>query len=367
MLHLPKLLLDHGAITALPGELIALGILRPLLITDTGLRSCGTVARVCDVASSLADIFDGVTENPLYSDCDWAADRYRRAGCDGIVALGGGSVIDAAKLTAVLAGHGGCAIDYAGNMGSVDRRVVPLVAVPTTAGTGSEATPNAGVHRNASSAPTDFSSPHILPRLAICDPAMTSTLPPSLTAATGIDALTHCIEGYLAATVSPIVDAVALDGIARVCRHLDAARRDGHDQDARWHMMMAAFQGGVAIQKGLGPAHAIAISCGDQGVHHGKLSAIGLLASLDILADRFASKLKDVAAAMELRPGQAVKAGLAGLMQRLELPTTLAAAGYAILNLDELASHANASFFNATSSCHPSTEEYKSMIRSVAA
>lgn len=365
MLDLPRLLLDFGAVHALPEELSQLGIRKPLLISDPGLSACGVLARVRSAAPDIRDVFDRVTENPVLADCDAAAALYRAGDCDGIVALGGGSVIDASKLTAVIAGHGGQALDFATGSKQVTRAVVPLVVVPTTAGTGSEASSGAGVHPDSTSRTYGIASCFILPKLALCDPELTITLPPSLTAATGIDALTHCVEGYLATTVSPPADAMALDGIRRIVQYLERATRDGTEREARWHMMLAAFEGGAAIGKGLGPAHAIAICCGEQGVHHGKLSAIGLVASLSALEEPCAERLRDVAAAMGLAPGTTVRDGLLQLMRRLHLPVSLAEAGYKVHDLDELAASSAANWFNETSPYQPNAAEYKAMLGGV--
>ena len=367
-LQLPRLVLAFGAVAALPAELRLLGVRRPLLMSDAGLAACGVPARVRAAAPQIEAVFDRVTENPIFADCDAAAQLYREQSCDGIVALGGGSVIDAAKLTAVVAGAGGRAADYAGASERIDR-VAPILAMPTTAGTGSEATAGAGVHPDARSRTTGIGSPRIIPKTAICDPELALTLPPALTAATGIDALTHCVEGYLATSEAPLADVLALDGLARINRSLERATQDGADREARRDMTIAAFAGGAAIQKGLGPAHAIAIACGDQGVHHGKLSAMGLLASLEALeaqGEAHAVKLRDIARAMGLAPGVSVSAGLAALMTRLNLPTTLAAAGYRLGDLDNAAAHCAASHFNARSPYKPNAEQYKRMVETVA-
>lgn len=365
-LQLPKLLLASGAIGALPEELIQAGIHRPLLVTDRGIVDCGILAQVRGAVPGLNRIFDQVTENPVFADCDAAAGEFAQQGCDGIVALGGGSVIDAAKLTAVIAGQGGCAADYGGHSERITSKTVPLVAIPTTAGTGSEASAAAGVHPTSIERARGIGSPFIIPKLAICDPDLTHTLPPALTAATGIDAITHCIEGYLAITSAPIVDALALDGIGRIWKCLESAVRNGRASDARYQLMLAAFEGGVAITKGLGPAHAIAIACGDQGVHHGKLSALGLVASLELLADLCAPKLGDIAKVINLVPGASVREALLNLMRRVGLPDTLSAANYRIADLDTLASAAAATHFNATSPYKPTVAEYKTIIASIA-
>ena len=365
-LELPRLLLDFGAIMSLPDELDRLSIRTPLLMTDAGITACGILERVLGAAPAIDHVCDRIRENPVFADCDAAAAIYRDHDCDGIVALGGGSVLDAAKMTAVLAGQGGCAADFAGRSELISQAAAPIVAIPTTAGTGSEVSQSAGLHPDPVSRAVGIRSPFLMPRLTLCDPELTLTLPPGLTAATGIDALTHCVEGYLSTTPSPLADALALDGVRRAVAYLEAATLDGSDRTARWHMMAAAFAGGAAIGKGLGPAHAIAISCGDQGIHHGRLSAIGLLASLELLQEHCAPKLADIAVAMSLPTGETVRDWLSSFMHRLGLPTTLAQAGYRIGDLDILASACAASFFNATSPFKPGVAEYARVLTAVA-
>ncbi len=364
-LQLPRLQLHSGAVATLVQELQFLGVSKPLLMSDAGVSRCGIVERVLAFAPAGTIVFAEVTENPIFADCDRAAAAYVAGACDCIVALGGGSVIDAAKLTAVVAGHGGCAADFAGHSEKISHRVAPLIVIPTTAGTGSECSPGAGVHPDATSHAAAIGGPFIIPKAAICDPDLTLSLPPSLTAATGIDALTHCMEGYLATTFAPLIDVLALDGIRRIFENLEIVVRDGTHAQGRLELMTAAFAGGVAIQKGLGPAHAIALAFGDQGIHHGKLSAIGLLASLRALEAKQPEKLGAMAKAMGLPSGETARSGLHGLMVRLGLPTSLESAGYKIGPIDDLAAFCAVSHFNRTSPYQPSADAYAQMITSI--
>ena len=364
-LQLPRLQLHDGAVQTLPFELLFHGVAKPLLMSDAGVSKCGIVDRVLRFAPKDTVVFDRVTENPIFADCDSAAKAYVEADCDCIVAVGGGSVIDAAKLTAVVAGHGGRAADYAGFSERITRRVAPLIIIPTTAGTGSECSPGAGVHPDGKSHAAAIGGPFIIPKSAICDPDLTLTLPASLTAATGIDAITHCIEGYLATPASPLIDTLALDGIRRIFENIEKVVRDGGNRAARLEMMTAAFAGGVAIQKGLGPAHAIANACGDQGIHHGKLSAIGLLASLRLLEAKAPEKLAELHRAMGLSPEETVSGGLHDLMQRLGLPTTLEGAGFVAGSIADLAKLCADSHFNRTCPYRPSINEYAVLLAGI--
>lgn len=359
---LPRAVLDFGALESLPAELRALGVRRPLIVSDPGLAALGLVEHAAALFPQAPPIFAEVHPNPVFADADQAAERYREEGCDGIVALGGGSVIDAAKFAAAIARFGGAAADYIADPERLAGRLMPLVAIPTTAGTGSEASPDAGIHPDASKPSVGMRNALIMPRLALLDPDLTRSLPPGLTAATGLDALSHCIEGYLAIGYAPFADAFALDGIHRVTRALPRAVADGLDREARRDMMAAAFAGGVAIGKGLGPAHAVAIGCGDQGLHHGVLSALGLVATLDLVCPKVPERAAAVAAAMGLNEGATVCDGVAALMDRVGLPSSLAAAGYVAGDLDAFARGAAASHFNRTSPYRPTEAEFRAAV-----
>lgn len=366
MLQLPRLFFDFGAVRSLPQQIAALGIEHPLVVSDQGLVRAGVVHRIRDILERSRQayaIFDSVPENPTFDGADRARTAYRTGNCDGLLAVGGGSVIDTAKVLAATLGRQSTA-EFFAEGAKVDAPIAPLIAVPTTAGTGSEASPDAGIHPDAMSASVGISSPYVVPRIAICDPDLTLSLPPRLVAATGIDALSHCIEGYLSTTVSPPAEAMALDGIRRVSRHLAGATETGAAAD-RWQIMMAAFEGGAAIAMGLGPAHAIAIACGDQGLHHGLLSGLGLLASLPVLARHAPGKVEDIARTLDLPAGRAVASEVARLMLSLGLPTTLSGAGYRFRDLDALAAACAASHFNLTSPYRPDKSEFAVMIGSI--
>jgi len=364
-LTVPRTLFAAGAVSALRAELAALGVTRPLLVTDKGLVATGLVAKAVAAwgdAASLS-VFDAVTENPLFSDVDAGSAHYARARCDGVIALGGGSVIDTAKFIALLATNPGTVATYAGVPGTPHRATAPLVVIPTTAGTGSEASPSSGIHPDASTPSAGMNSRHLVPAVAILDPEFTRSLPPRLTAATGIDALSHCIEGYLSRKDQPLGKAIALDGIARVARHLRQAVADGGDLPARAEMMMAAFAGGVSIAMGLGPAHAVALTCSDQGFHHGVLSGIGLVATLDATAERVPLRVAEVATAFGLAPSDSLSRAIASLMRELGLPATLAELRYSASDVSALGAAAQKSHFNLFAPFAPSAGQYEAMFR----
>ena len=240
--------------------------------------------------------------------------------------------------------------------------MAPLVTVPTTAGTGAEITMGGGIHPDSATRALGLRSVHIKPDLAICDPELTLTLPPGLTAATGMDAFGHCLEAYLASKEDPPGAAIALDGISRVARHVETAWADGSDREARWHMQMAALQGGMAIYRGLGPVHALANTFGDADLHHGMLVTVSAPAVVRFYAGLLDPLLADIAGAMGLGGEPDVASGIEELNARLGLPGSLREMGYDKSDLDDMSADAAASHFNRTASVVPSREEYRQII-----
>lgn len=364
-LHLPRVLCGAGAISLLAAELAALGVRRPMLVTDRGVLAAGLVERVLAAhgAGAAMTVFAGVTENPLFSDADSGAALYASQSCDGVVALGGGSVIDTAKFIALLAANPGSVADYAGKPQVAHGPGAPLLVIPTTAGTGSEASHSAAIHADAVTAAVGMNSRHLMPAVAILDPNLTVGLPMRLSAATGIDALSHCIEGYLSSKDQPLGKAIALDGVARVARSLRRAVAEPDNLDARTDMMLAAFAGGVSIGMGLGPAHALALACSDQGFHHGVLSGIGLVATLDATAGHAPDRAAALARALDLHPGAALAGAIAALMRELGVPATLAELGYRADDVAALADAARRSHFNLFAPYRPDQEHYCAMLQ----
>jgi 4-hydroxybutyrate dehydrogenase len=367
MLQFPRVQFDFGAIAALPTELTALGIARPLLVTDQGLVKLGLVDRVRLAVGPKPEmvVYPDVRENPTVAAVEAGLSTFRQNACDGVVALGGGSVIDAAKAIALLATHPGTLGDYFGHPEKVGPNVAPLVAIPTTAGTGSEASRGAGIHPTASARARAVGSPYLVPKVAICDPELTFTLPRHLTAATGMDALTHCIEGYLSTAMNPPVDAIALSGIRRVVAYLERAVADGTDREARWHMMMAALEGGMALSKSPGPAHAVANTLGDRGLHHGVLVTLAMPHVLRCEASHIGDKSEHLRQALSAKPGQSAADAVEDLSGKVGMPGSVRALGYAASDLDEMATDAAASFFNLRSPYRPTTAEYKAILEAL--
>lgn len=268
-----------------------------------------------------------VPENPTLAGADAAFAAYRDGGCDGVVASGCGSVLDTAKFVAALAGGGPeSAADMQGRPERIGTHVAPLVAIPTTVGTGSESSPVAALHDRVGSHAVGTRSPQLVPKVAICDPDLARTLLRRLIAATGIDVLLHCLEGFFSEPPNPIVDVLALDGLARAYGSIAAAVAG--DDTARGLLMAAAFAGGAAIHKGLGPAHAMALACGDQDVHHGMLVAAALPHTVALVAPHAPAKADRAGAALGLSSGADIPGALRALNSTLGLPASYHEAGY---------------------------------------
>ena len=287
--YLTHIHLGYDALAQLPSECTRIGIKRPLVITDKGVVAAGVAQRALDALQlGAVPVFDDTPSNPTEAMVMAAVAHYKEEGCDGLIAVGGGSSIDLAKGVAIAATHAGTLTEYAtieGGSGKITDAAAPLIAIPTTSGTGSEVARGAIVILN-DGRKLGFHSWHLLPKSAICDPGLTLGLPPLLTAATGMDAIAHCIETFLAPAFNPPADGIALDGLERGWAHIERATQDGSDRDARLHMMSASMQGAMAFQKGLGCVHSLSHPLGGVPVngrtslHHGTLNAVVLPAVL---------------------------------------------------------------------------------------
>lgn len=256
-----------------------MGISRPFICTDRGVVAAGLLQRLTTALDDLrVAVYDGTPANPTEAAVREAVEGYLRHGADGLIALGGGSPIDLAKAVAIAATHAGPLAHYATiEEGSprIGSEVAPLIAIPTTAVTGSEVA-RGGIIVVDDGRRLGFHSWHLVPKGAIYDPELTLGLPAGLTAATGMDAMAHCIETYLSRAVNPPADAIAFDGLRRARGFIERAVRDGSDREARWQMMSASMQGAIAFQKGLGAVHSLSHALGglSQRPHHGALNAL---------------------------------------------------------------------------------------------
>lgn len=294
-----RIVFGVGAVRQIPAYLQEIGVSRPLLVTDPGLRAAPPFKAV---ESALRDggiqyeVFDGVHPNPIEDDVLQAAESYRKAGCDVVIGVGGGSAIDVAKATVIMARQEGTLADYEAQAGGMDRLTGPydpIIAIPTTAGTGSEVGRSSVITSHKLKRKIIIFSPWLLPKRAILDPELTVTLPPSLTAATGMDAFTHCLESLTCPVYHPLCDAIAIHGLELIVRYLERATRNGHDIEARGNMLVAASMGAIAFQKDLGAAHSLAHPLSTEfGLHHGLANALCLPAvmkfNLDVAAPHYA-------------------------------------------------------------------------------
>jgi len=332
--YLTNIRFDVGAARDLASDLAGLSVNRPLIVTDAGVVAAGLIERLGSGTPALrtAPVFDGVPTNPTEEAVEAALELYRSHDCDSLVAVGGGSPIDLAKAVALLATHEGPLDRYAAILGGIPKItavVAPVIAVPTTAGTGSEVG-RAALITLRDGRKLGFISPHLIPKVAVCDPELTFGLPPSLTAATGMDALTHCIETFLSPRHNPPAEAIALDGLARAVRFLEKAVTHGSDAEARSEMMMAALEGGLTFQKGLGAVHSLSHALGalkDLRLHHGTLNAVLLPAVLRFNQPAAPAKYDALRRTMGLGESDDIATFIEGLNARLGMPKRLADMG----------------------------------------
>ena len=332
MNYLTQCTFDFGALSQLPKVLKANGVNRPFVVTDPGLKANGLLdTLLAALGAPPAGVFTDTPPNPTEYASRAAADAYRGSGADGIIAFGGGSSMDLAKAMGLMVTHEGPFERLGGSKRGMKfiTKIPPLVAVPTTAGTGSEVSPGAVVILDNGMKET-FVSAHLVPVAAVCDPELTLGLPASLTAATGMDAMTHCIEAVLTPVVHPPAEAIGVDGAERIGKWLEVAVRDGSNRDARWHMMMGSYEGALAFAKGLGAVHGLSHALGrihELKLHHGTLNAVILPHSLAMIGNSAEEKFARLRRALGLAPNADLAQYIADLNARIGLPASLSAMG----------------------------------------
>lgn len=369
--YITQVQIDFGAISLLSAECERNHIARPLIITDAGVVAAGITQRALNALGRRdCPVFDQTPSNPTEAAVRQASDMYRQNGCDGLIAVGGGSSIDCAKGVAIAATHPGPLSHYAtieGGSGRITDQVAPLIAVPTTAGTGSE------VARGAIIIVDDgrklgFHSWYLVPKSAICDPELTLGLPPGLTAATGMDAVAHCMETFMAPAFNPPADGIGLDGLQRAWAHIERATNEGTDREARLQMMSASMQGAMAFQKGLGCVHSLSHSLGgvNPRLHHGTLNALFLPAVIAFNAKAPSvikeNRLARMAVAMGLAADAHIGDAIKDMNARLGLPSGLGALGVTERQFDAVIKGAMADHCHKTNPRLATADDYREML-----
>jgi len=340
--YLTDIYFGYGKLELLATLLKMHGVSKPLVVTDKGVVNAGIIDRLRIKAVA---VFDRVETNPTEAMALAALEVYQNAECDGIVAAGGGSSIDLAKCVALLVHHAQPLEQYAAiNDGGkkISSKFPPLIAVPTTSGSGSE-TGRAALLTVKSGRKLAFISNHLLPKAAICDPELTLGLSPELTAATGMDALSHCIEAFCSNKYNPVADAIAIDGLQRGFDNIVKATMNGKDREARAEMMLCSLQGGLAFQKSLGAVHSLSHPLGaltEKKLHHGVLNAILLPFVLNFNYDFCRDKMEVMAGRLKINEAYKLPYQFALLNQQLGLPVRLREMGLTKTELMPLAREA---------------------------
>jgi alcohol dehydrogenase class IV len=335
-----------GAVQTVSEHVKRIGAKRALVVCDGGVVKVGIAERVrslLEAGGVAAAVFDQVDPNPVEKNVvdGVAAYRGHDAGC--VVAVGGGSPLDAGKLIALKVTHDRPLADYddAADGGQfIGPNVQPIVTIPTTAGTGSEVGRSGVVTLDATRRKTVIFSPHLLAKIALLDPELTRSMPRPITAATGFDALTHCLEAFCSIGDHPMADAIALGGLELCAQHLARAVEQGDDLAARGGMMKAAMMGAVAFQKGLGACHSLAHPLSsEKGLHHGLANALCLPAVVDFNESVASAKLERIRLILDPRARTCADA-LRALRRRVGLPEALRAERVSEADVPKLADKA---------------------------
>lgn len=362
--YITRIQFGSDSIKLLKSELAGLQISSPLLVTDNGIREAGILDNICELISDFNyQVYDQTPENPTEEALNQCLKIYREADCDGIIALGGGSPIDLAKAVALINSHGGVFSDYNVKTGGSDkiRRVTPHVAVPTAAGTGAEVG-RACVMTTNDGRKTVATSLNMVAHAVICDPLLTLKLPSCLTAATGIDALSHGLEAFVSNAYNPPAQAIALDCIARAGNNLVKAYKNPGDLEARTEMMMAALEGGMSLQRGLGAVHAMSNPIGELGIHHGTINGV-LLPYVIRYNESSANKHYDeIKNAIGIDPAQDLADWLRELLAELDFPKTLTELGVNRDLISDLAGKAAKDHLSATNPRPMNAKDYEYLL-----
>ena len=336
----------NGSIATLGDHVRRVGATRALIVCDPGVVKAGIaekVRKVLEEGGLPAMIFDRVAPNPVEPNVTDGVAAFRSHRADVIVSVGGGSPLDVGKLVALKVTHDRPLADYDDATGGdkfISSNIPPIINVPTTAGTGSEVGRSGVVTLKSTGRKTVIFSPYLLAKAAILDPELTVSMPPLVTAATGFDALTHCIEAYLALGDHPMADGIALLGIELCAKNLPRAVEAGADLAARGAMMKAAMMGAVAFQKGLGVCHSLAHPLSsEKNLHHGLANALCLPAVCDFNNAAVPDRIERVRRTVDLQ-STSLSNALRALREKLGLPSGLAAEGVLRSDIPKLAEKA---------------------------
>ncbi len=321
------------------------GITKPLFVTDKGLAAMDIATKTLDLLEEAGlgrGLFSKVDPNPTDHNAQDGIAAYRAGGYDGVVAFGGGSGLDLGKVIAFMAGQTRPIWDFEDigdwwTRADADK-IAPIVAVPTTAGTGSEVGRSSAITNSNTNEKKIIFHPKMLPAVVICDPELTVGMPKFITAGTGLDAFAHCVEAYSSPHYHPMGQGIALEGMRLVKEYLPRAYEDDFDLEARAHMMSAAAMGATAFQKGLGAIHALSHPIGaNHHTHHGTTNAVFMPAVLQFNKEAISERFDAVAAYL------GIKNGFAGFCQYVDelnasmsIPNTLAELGVKNPDLDQL-------------------------------
>lgn len=364
--YFARIQIEAGSRKLIAAELARLGVKRPLVVSDRGVAAAGVLDLALSATKEAASWprFLDAPPNPTVASSEAALATFRSEGCDGLVAIGGGSVIDCAKGAALLLTHKEPLETLLARRGGMDKigPIAPVLAVSTISGTGTEIGRGAGL-TFADGEKGVFLSHHLIPRVAICDPDLTRSAPTRLKVGSGIDALGHAIEAYLSPAFNPPADAIALDAIERLVRYLPRAIADADDDVARLELMMGTLEAAMAMWKGLGAAHALSMPFDDLGLHHGTLVGVLMPEALRFVLPAVSEDRRaKLARALGCEPA-AIPAMLADLNARIGLPAGLAAMGVTEDSLERAGVIAADTPFNHTAARSGSAEDYTAIAR----
>lgn len=366
------------AVTELPKRLKSLGVSRPLVVTDAGLAGTPAFTLLTNVLGGEGQgkhwfLYSGVHPNPVENDVREAGKAISSNKCDGVIAIGGGSPLDVGKAARLLVKRP--EFDFTKFYEQPDwSGLLPFVAIPTTAGTGSEVGRSSVITLDATGRKAVLFHPELLAKLVILDPELTVGLPPKLTAATGADALTHCIESFTCPVFHPMCDGIALEGIHLIVDALPRAFRDGKDLDARGKMLVAAAMGAIAFQKDLGVVHSLAHPLSTLcGMHHGLANALNLVSGMKFCATRKPGIYRRVgiACGLDVMTGSDVEADqktihfMAQFLANLGLNTRLREHGVKPEQLDALVTQAYEDPCHKTNVVPVTREDFRSLYQEV--